>query len=265
MNKHLIFFIALLPFLSCKHSKSNTGGINVDSAKVSNGNPNHLRTKREYEEILLDGSRDKVTDLLGTPDSKGDSPDGSNGYYIYYEKVWDEGMVKHLVVAYHDYKVNQIKTAIFGQTVALPGGRVTIERPTGYQSEGSNPTDEINKIEKLYASIDTIHTTAFIDGDNGTFYRTYRVGNLTLFKEILPLQGDARFTEYLFVDGKVRFKYVHYYQLHSLSPEKVYISYNGNVIKYLSNNVDTPCDKNEYCKYDDLSSPYIELKQHGRN
>jgi hypothetical protein len=260
----LILFIFLMSFLACNHPKSNSGSINANNAKVNNENPKQLKNKREYEEMLLDGGTDKVIDLLGTPDTKGESPNGYNGYYVYYEKVWDEGRAKHLVIAYNDHKVNRIKTAIFGETVALPGGRVTIERPAGYQSEGSNESDEITKIERLYASVDTVHTTAFLDGENGVFYRTYRAGNLTLYKEIQPGQGDTSFTEYLFVDGKIRFKYF-YDQLKGLYPEKVYISYNGNVIKYLRNNVDTPCDKNEYCKYDEFSTPYFLLKKHGSN
>jgi hypothetical protein len=256
----------LMSCMSCNHSNSNDRDNRTDSTKTSKSeNPNHLKTEKEYTEIFLDGGMDKVSDLLGSPDTKGESPNGYNGYYVYYEKVWDEGRAKHLVIGYHDHKVNRIKTAIFGETVALPGGRVTIERPAGYQSEGSNESDEITKIERLYASVDTVHTTAFLDGDNGTFYRTYKVGSLTLYKEIFPLSGgNTQFTEYLFVDGKVRFKNVHYLQ-HGLMPEKVYISYNGNVIKYLKNDVDTPCDKNEYCKYDEFSTPYYQLKKHSSN
>lgn len=130
----LLFFITVaIAFLGCSSESENKN--HNDSLA------NTLKDISDYKTSLIQAKVEKATELLGQPDDMGTSPNGVNGYLIYYDKVTENRIVKHLVIFHHynDYKdsfraITKVEAVIDGETIQ----NIVVKKPKDYAKSSSS-------------------------------------------------------------------------------------------------------------------------------
>jgi hypothetical protein len=134
-----------------------------------------LKTLDELKMALMDAKLDKVADLLGQPDDKGENGYASLGHYIYYDKVNDGGEVKNLLIFWnydsrHDsFKtIKRVEAVGNGGTVRLGSyGKILVQKPQGFGDEYKNVASKANDIDDQSNLIDTVTNNPTIYGTPG--------------------------------------------------------------------------------------------------
>lgn len=259
--KTSILFITPLVCLTLYGCKPTAKQTQTTASVTQSPETSNVKELPYYKDVFMNAALKKADNLLGQPDKQDESPDGNNGYYIYYDKVRDKGIVKHLVIAYHLGEIQEIKAIYDGNTAYLNAGDVFIKKPNDFSSQNENTDSKLYNIDRAYHQIDTNRLQPQVIVDRGSKVKFYEYNNITLLKKVLPLSDNSyQTTDMLFINGIFQFQFErdnnnHFYE------KKIYVDVNNKVIKYFVGDTDTPCEKAEYCRYDEYSTPYFLLKK----
>jgi|GEM_PF-5246386 len=248
---------------SSSHSKDS---LNATTNVLSS----HLKSLDELQMALMDAKLDKVTDLLGQPDDKGENGYGSLGHYIYYDKVNDGGKIKNLLIfwkydANHDSfkSIKRVEAVSNGGSVRLGTyGKILVEKPKGFGNENKNVGSKANDIDDQSNLIDTNKSIPTVFGRPGKEVKYYRDEvKVRLVKIVVPLAGDDySITRYYFTNNEKLQLVIEEDKKHGLYTKKSYVV-NDKVVRYIVQGTEKPCGASDNCSYDEFSEPYVWLKE----
>jgi hypothetical protein len=243
--------------VSCKGKPITTE--NIETAKIENDNTKDIS---DYKLALLDEDFEKAQHILGRPDTESFTI-LNGGFYLYYNKVKENGRVKHLLVHYEfnenrrTYETKKIEAIDNYGAVNLRGFpvfRATYIKPQHVDAKA-------NLMEQMCNNFDTVRNSPQIDRSEAPkVKKCWRFrDNQILIKVNFPLSdGDYSIKQMFFYNNKIRF-ILEKDNRHWLVTKKSYIE-NNRVIKYTEEGKITSCEKTDACIYDEFSVPYRLLK-----
>jgi hypothetical protein len=291
--KSIITTLICLILFSCTHKNSSKNTTNTPTISTSDSLATQSKAKElsqlkdisDLKMLFIDASPRKVIDLFGQPDIKRESPSGNNGYYVYYDMVKENNVIKNLVISYHfndydasDSGIKDVKAVNDGESVVLTNGfsavTITVKKPDGFVSQYHDVDNQINQIGLFVKGIDTTKIPAhltndlkYLAGDTSQkrevkFY-TDANSKIILIKIVFPIgNGDFSITGYYFIDGKLKFKIDGDKQRGLLTCQSYIL--NDRVVKYIRGDdvfSKIPSGDIENQTYDENSEPYELLNQ----
>ncbi|MNQ86157.1 hypothetical protein D3C85_1013430 [compost metagenome] len=221
-----------------------------------------LKDITDYRMSFLKSSKDKVLDILGEPDEKGNSPSYRTGHLIYYSKVKDNGRVKHLVFYYarignnFEITIEDIKAIGDGEEYFEPTyGRFVVRKMnkpiiTGYEG----------MVKQIDLVVDSITNQNLNRYDQITKYgdATFWYSNDLDLKKVVVRRNinSYEIISYEYYFAQTNLKYVHQYTDSGKGYRVKKYIHNDHVIATFYNGVKGNCKDSYSCEYDRRSEPY---------
>ncbi len=257
--KPLLLLAICLILFSCSEQKTK-GDTNQS---LSNRSSDTLKDVSEYRMAFLQAPHDKVLQILGEPDDKGNSASYRTGHYVYYNMVNDGGQTKHLVFYYarigrnaENLTIEDVQAIGDGEEYFEPSyGRFVVKKISKPLVIGSDVV--IKKIDLL---VDSITYQVLNQYDQTTRYgdATFWYSNDLDLKKVVVRRNINSYElmnyEYYFEQNNL--KYVYEYN-DSGKGRKVrkYIN-NNQVIATFYDDVKGDCKDTYFCEYGRRSEPY---------
>jgi len=263
--KSIIVILFSIIFLTACNSKNNvTNNSKTDSSaiKAKLKELNQLKDISELKMSFIDGPEPKVIDILGKPDKRGEFGNRENGYLIYYDLTKDNNQIKTLIISYTNAQVDDVVSANNYETVSLPDGAVTINKPLYFNSIYHNIDTTLSQIDKLLIDTTKIPCTQFYnDGHEIKGYRYKDSGKIGLIKVVFPIEsGNFAIICYYFDYSSRLMCKIESDKIGNLITDKSYVV-NDRVVKYLQGKDVTPCKGTCEPSFDEFSQPYTLLKR----
>jgi hypothetical protein len=253
MKKIIFFSLLILILTDCK-----TKPFNFSKPSASTDS---IKDISDLKMVLMDSYITKAKDLLGEPDLDDNTAFVNAHYFIYYNKVMEDGKIKDLLI----YCVNDddgsrlIKNVLAvndGDRINIPNfGSVLIQKPVA-------PIASINQfrqIDKYVATIDSnnLHCNSFRNESYETKVYTSNAQvvlmTLTGFNTV-PGNKSYDTKRYYFENGALVYMYESDNE-NLLLPTTLYIMRN-NIVKYLVGKKVYPCSEYVFgCSFDETTPP----------
>ncbi|RBQ02815.1 hypothetical protein [Pedobacter miscanthi] len=267
-SRFTLIFLTIFCICSCNQKTSVNQTSNDQSTADKSAN---LKDLEDYKLSLLGDPISKVDEILGEPDTKGNSYSFKTGHYIYYNKVIDRGEVKHLVIYYvrigrnAPYRtVEDIQAISDGGTYANSRyGSFVVQKPVGFSSKNSGVDNLKSQIDLKVKSVNlnTLNTydEPYING-KAYFYYDDQLHLKAIKYSWQYVQGFEDATIYYFDNDKLIY-------ISSKTPtskikhSEKYVQ-NDEVKVALYDGDEKPCSDGADCYFDKFSNAYKLLDQY---
>jgi hypothetical protein len=267
-SKFTLIFLVIFCICSCKQ-KTSVNQINNDQSTADKSG--NLKDLENYKLSLLGDPIFKVDEILGEPDAKGNSYSFKTGHYIYYNKVLDHGVVKHLVIYYArigrnapNRTVEDIQAISDGGTYANSRyGSFVVQKPVGFSSQTNSGDNLKVQIDSKVKSVDlsTLNTydEPYING-KAYFYYDDQLHLKAIKHSWQYVQGYEDATIFYFDNDKLIYitsktptSKIKHSEKYVQNDEVKIAIYDGEV---------KPCSDGADCYFDKYSSAYELLDQY---
>jgi hypothetical protein len=217
MNSKLMLLVGSIILLTaCNQKENKLKSSTTEVNKKADSLLSSLKDISDYQMAFLDANLSKVKTVLGEPNDKGESRSFSHGHYVYYDKVKENNVVKHLVIFFGYASRSSMEPTVISVSAVENGknftqeryGTITIQKPKGFEVESKDAdqikittdafikTTDLNKLENYDLNVEDQSLTFYYDKER----------KLQVIKVVQPYSsGNETTSLYYFKNDKLKF------------------------------------------------------------